>query len=106
MEIVKLNKSINWVSAKSQSSKANRFKVLKEKDNRIREPDILREQHFTVLDFVNHLVGYPRVQVPEGGRQRGSRRKHRGVVILPSESGLLSWMGFFRLYGTIMLNKC
>ncbi len=63
METVKLNKSINWVSAKSQSSKTNRFKGLKEKDNRIREPDILREQHFTVLDSVNHLVGYPRVQV-------------------------------------------
>lgn len=67
MERVKLNKSINWVSAKSQSSKTNRFKVLNEKDNRIREPDIQRERHFTVLDPVNHLVGYPRVQV-QGGR--------------------------------------
>lgn len=63
MEIVKLDKSINWVSAKSQSSKTNRFKVLNKKDNRIREPDIQREPHFTVLDPVNHLVGYPRVQV-------------------------------------------
>lgn len=43
MERVKLNKSINWISAKSQSSKTNRFKVLNEKDNRIREPDIQRE---------------------------------------------------------------
>ena len=68
MEIVKLNKSINWVSAKSQSSKTNRFKVLNEKDNRIREPDIQRVRHFTVLDPVNHLVGYPRVQV-QGGRE-------------------------------------
>lgn len=75
MEIVKLNKSINWVSAKSQSSKTNRFKVLNEKDNRIREPDIQREWHFTVLDPVNHLVGYPRVQVQGGGRTGGSRRK-------------------------------
>lgn len=69
MERVKLNKSINWVSAKSQSSKTNRFKVLNEKDNRIREPDIQRERHFTVLDPVNHLVGYPRVQVQGGGRE-------------------------------------
>lgn len=77
MERVKLNKSINWVSAKSQSSKTNRFKVLNEKDNRIREPDIQRERHFTVLDPVNHLVGYPRVQVQEwregaGGYREGS----------------------------------
>lgn len=43
MERVKLNKSINWISAKSQSSTTNRFKVLNEKDNRIREPDIQRE---------------------------------------------------------------
>lgn len=28
---VNLNKSINWLSAKSQSSKTNRFKVLNEK---------------------------------------------------------------------------
>ena len=68
---VKLNKSINWVSAKSQSSKANRFKVLNEKDNRIREPDIQRERHFTVLDPVNHQVVYPRVQVHGGGRDEG-----------------------------------
>lgn len=44
------------MSAKSQSSKTNRFKVLNEKDNRIRGPDIQREQHFTVLEPVNHLV--------------------------------------------------
>lgn len=31
MERVKLNKSINWVSTTSQSSKTNRFKVLNEK---------------------------------------------------------------------------
>lgn len=81
----KVNRSDNWVSAKSQSPKTNRFKVLNEKDNRIREPDIQREQHFTVLDPVNHLVDYPRVQVQGGG-----------VVILSSESGLLC------LYGRIM----
>lgn len=84
MERVKLNKSINWVSAKSQSSKTNRFKVLNEKDNRIREPDIQRERHFTVLDPVNHLVGYPRVQVQEGRVEN-----IESVVTLPSESGLL-----------------
>lgn len=56
-------KKMNWASAKSQSSKTNRFKVLNEKDNRIREPDIQRERRFTVLDPVNHLVGYPRAQV-------------------------------------------
>lgn len=64
---VKLNKSINWVSTKSQSPTTNRFKVLNEKDNRIREPDIQRERHFTVSDPVNHLAGYPRVQVGGGG---------------------------------------
>lgn len=85
-ERVKLNQSNNWVRAKSQSSKANRFKVLNEKDNRIKEPDVQREQHFTVLDPVNHLVGYPRVQV-QG--ERGQRETER-VVLLPSESGLLS----------------
>lgn len=36
------------------------------KDNRIREPDIQRERHFTVLDPVNHLVGCPRAQVQGG----------------------------------------
>lgn len=89
MERVKLNKSINWVSAKSQSSKTNRFKVLNEKDNRIREPDIQREQHFTVLDPVNHLVGYPRVQV-QGGREGREQEEIEWSVMLPSESGLLS----------------
>lgn len=71
MERVKLNKSNNWVSAKSQSSKTNRFKVLNEKYNRIRGPDIQRKQHFTVLDPVNHLVGYPTFQVQERGRRGG-----------------------------------
>lgn len=71
MERVKLNKSNNWVRAKSQSSKTNRFKVLNEKYNRIRGPDIQRKQHFTVLDPVNHLVGSPTVQVQEGGRRGG-----------------------------------
>lgn len=75
MERVKLNKSINWLSAKSQSSKTNRFKVLNEKDNRIREPDIQRERHFTVLDPVNHLVGYPRVQVQGGGKEGGREQE-------------------------------
>lgn len=85
-ERVKLNRSNNWVRAKSQSSKANRFKVLNEKDNRIKEPDVQREQHFTVLDPVNHLVGYPRVQV-QG--ERGQRETER-LVLPPSESGFLS----------------
>lgn len=100
MERVKLNKSINWVSAKSQSSKTNRFKVLNEKDNRIKEPDIQRERHFTVLDPVNHLVGYPKAQV-----QRGARRR--------SESGCDAalWVrtpfrhGFFSSLWTIMAKQ-
>lgn len=75
MERVKLDKSINWVSAKSQSSKTNRFKVLNEEDNRIREPDIQRERHFTVSDPVNHLVGYPRVQVQGGGGGGGEENR-------------------------------
>lgn len=46
MEGVKLNQSINWVGAKGQSAKANRFKVLNggwgEKNNLIKEPRIQR----------------------------------------------------------------
>lgn len=84
---------MNWASAKSQSSKTNRFKVLNEKDNRIREPDIQRERHFTVVDPVNHLVGYPRAQVQgrtgaEGGREGAGGRRRGCWVMLPSESGL------------------
>lgn len=50
------------------------------KDNRIREPDIQRERHFTVLDPVNHLVGCPRAQVQGGEKQRkeGAGGKREG----------------------------
>lgn len=80
MERVKLNKGTEWVSTKSQSSKTNRFKVLNEKDNRIREPETQRNRYFTVSDPVNHLLGYPRVQV---------RGRRRGLVI---QDSFYRWM--------------
>lgn len=97
MERVKVNKSNNWVRAKSQSSKTNRFKVLNEKYNRIRGPDIQRKQHFTVLDPVNHLVGSPTVQVQEGGRRGGD-------AVLWVRTPFIERF-FFNLFVTIMAEQ-
>lgn len=47
------------------------------KDNRIREPDIQKERHFTVLEPVNHLVGCPRAQV-QGEEKQGAGGKREG----------------------------